>query len=681
MSAVQAVLDQLSGVQKNGSGWTARCPVRTHGKGRGDVEPSLSVSEGDDGRVLVKCHAGCSYADVMAALSHGNGHGNGKTGPGQSWGIRGPSGEMVAVHHRKDLPDGTKKVWWTLPDGSKGLNGTRTSELPFYGSEKATRWPSDVPVVIVEGEKSADALASLYPACVGTVTGAGGTPSKESLEVLRGRSVVLWPDADGPGKAHMERIAKALQGVASAVRIFQWTDAPEGGDAADHQIVKKGLPAARSEIEGLIGAWSESPLFEHGAEAERTGEPNLSPTPWPELNDKALLGLAGEVVSTILPHTEADAAALLVNFLVGFGNAAGRGAHVKVGAARHGLNLFAVLVGETSKARKGSSWGFIKDLLHAADPFWAEDRVMGGLSSGEGLIFHVRDSVTGVDKEGGLVVRDEGAPDKRLLALETEFGGPLKVATREGNTLSVLIRQSWDGGKLATLTRNSPLKSSDPHVSIIGHVTRAELLNSLSETDTMGGLSNRFLWCMVRRSKLLPFGGGWGKVDVAPLMRRLSEALDFAREIGELRWGGTARDLWGSVYAELSEGKPGLLGAATSRAEAQVLRLATLYAVLDLSSSIEAEHLEAALAVWRYAESSALVIFGDATGNPIADRIAAALEEKPDGMSRTEVRDLFKRHQSKARLDGALALLEKSGKARRETAETTGRPSERWFSR
>lgn len=403
---------------------------------------------------------------------------------------------------------------------------------------------------------------------------------------------------------------------------------------------------------------------------------------WPDLDDAALYGLAGEIVRVVLPHTEADQVALLANLLIGFGNAAGRNAHVKVGATRHGLNLFSVLVGQTSKARKGSSWGFIRDLLHAADPFWAEDRVMSGLSTGEGLIYHVRDQVMGTDKNGEFVVRDEGAPDKRLLALESEFAGPLKVATREGNTLSVLIRQGWDGGKLATLTRNSPLQSSDPHISVLGHITRDELLKSLSQTDTMGGLSNRFLWLMVGRSKRLPFGGQWPKVDVAPLVRRLSEALDFSGEVREIRWGATARDLWEAVYEELSEGKPGLLGAATSRAEAQTLRLAALYAVLDLSSTIEIEHLEAGLALWRYAEESARHVFGDATSDPVANRIYEALKAAgDDGLTRTKIRDLFKRHQASERVTRALTILGEAGYVRREERETGGRPVIVWFSK
>jgi hypothetical protein len=183
---------------------------------------------------------------------------------------------------------------------------------------------------------------------------------------------------------------------------------------------------------------------------------------------------------------------------------------------------------------------------------------------------------------------------------------------------------------------------------------------------------------MVRRSKPLPFGGGWSRVNVAPLTRRLSEALEFARRIGEISWG-SGYDLWAEVYEDLSEGKPGLVGAATSRAEAQALRLAATYAVMDLSATIERPHLEAALALWRYSEASARYIFRDATGDAVADRIATALIGKSEGLTRTDLFDVFGRHVGRDRIDRALALLEGLGRIRRERVETGGRPAQRWF--
>ena len=80
------------------------------------------------------------------------------------------------------------------------------------------------------------------------------------------------------------------------------------------------------------------------------------PPPRPELASPALYGLAGCVIRSLAPHSEADPVALLLQFLAAFGNLAGPAPHSLVGSTPHGLNLFVVLVGESSKARKGTSW-------------------------------------------------------------------------------------------------------------------------------------------------------------------------------------------------------------------------------------------------------------------------------------------------------------------------------------
>jgi hypothetical protein len=156
-------------------------------------------------------------------------------------------------------------------------------------------------------------------------------------------------------------------------------------------------------------------------------------------------------------------------------------------------------------------------------------------------------------------------------------------------------------------------------------------------------------------------------------------ALEFGKGAGQIRWGEGAKELWREVYGPLSEGKPGLFGAVIGRAEAQVLRLAALYAVMDGSRTIDAVHLEAALALWEYAEQSALYVFGEATGDPVADTILEALGSAPSGLTRNEIRNLFTRHRSSERIRGALEELARLGRARRESRSTGGRPEERRF--
>jgi hypothetical protein len=156
--------------------------------------------------------------------------------------------------------------------------------------------------------------------------------------------------------------------------------------------------------------------------------------------------------------------------------------------------------------------------------------------------------------------------------------------------------------------------------------------------------------------------------------------VEFARGVGEVRRDEEARAMWREVYPVLSRDVPGLLGAVTSRAEAQVTRLSLLYALLDKSDVIRAEHLEAALAAWGYAFASCRHVFGDALGDPVADEILRALKTAgADGLTRSDIRDLFQRNQKAERIGQALAALLAAGLARTDTRPTDGRSAEVWF--
>jgi len=114
----------------------------------------------------------------------------------------------------------------------------------------------------------------------------------------------------------------------------------------------------------------------------------------PPISEAALHGPAGEFVHLVGPHTEADPIALLTQFLVSFGVAAGRHAHLRIEASHHYPNEFCVLVGSSGKGRKGSSWDHVETLVAAADPEFVDTRLVSGMSSGEGLIAEVRDPST-----------------------------------------------------------------------------------------------------------------------------------------------------------------------------------------------------------------------------------------------------------------------------------------------
>lgn len=409
---------------------------------------------------------------------------------------------------------------------------------------------------------------------------------------------------------------------------------------------------------------------------------------WPSpLAERAFYGLAGKFIKTIEPHTEADPAALLLNFLIAFGSIVGDKPHIKIGATRHPVRLFAVFVGKTAKGRKGESWGYPKEIFGVIDDLWKRN-LSSGMSSGEGLIYAVRDKTyksQPIREKGKTigyeqVVDDVGVEDKRLLVVEEEFAAILRrLGGWEGNTLSAIIRSAWDTGDLKTLTKNSPTKATGAHISILGHITRDELLRYLTFTETANGFGNRFLWFCVNRSKSLPFGGELLESDLSFLVHQIKEAVAFAKQTNTIKWAEETRPLWEEIYSDLSEGKPGMIGAMISRAEAIVVRLACIYALLDKSTFIKPPHLLAAIAVWDYAEHSVNYIFQNNTGDPFANKILDALANDPVGMTRTKISKYFGGNASSERILGALEVLEKLGHIRKESNPTGGRNEERWF--
>jgi len=403
--------------------------------------------------------------------------------------------------------------------------------------------------------------------------------------------------------------------------------------------------------------------------------------PWPIIDGAAYYGLAGKIVRTIAPHSEADSVALLSQILVFFGNVIGNSARYQVEADHHHANLFVTLVGRSAKGRKGTSGGRVRSVIQAVDQQWIEERMKGGLSSGEGLINEVRDEVQKWNpKKKKLEIVDPGVNDKRLMVIEAEFGNALAVMERPGNTLSPTIRKAWDGHTLSSLTKNCPLKATKPHISIVGHITEDELRAGITRTEMANGFANRFLFVCVRRSKLLPHGGSLDETETQSLGDRIKAAVEMGKTVGRLQMTETARRQWETIYPDLSAERPGLLGAITARAEAQCVRLAMIYALLDQQEKIDEPHLRAALAVWEYCEASAARIFGAALGDPVADEIMRALVQAGSaGMTRTAIRDLFGRHRSGERIGMALSLLITKGRARMEEKTTGGRPSETWF--
>lgn len=417
---------------------------------------------------------------------------------------------------------------------------------------------------------------------------------------------------------------------------------------------------------------------------------SLAPYPKP-IGEAGYHGSLGDFVRRVSDHTEADPNFLLVSAIVAAGNILGRNAHVVTGADRQYMNLFACGVGATGDGRKGSAAGPVELLMRKVDPTYCEFNIESGtMSSGEGFVYRVRDAAYRPNEKnkGELVQVDPGITDKRILWRQGEFGGVMQNMKRQGNTLSSQLRLSWDGVNLASVTKNSPCRATNPHISIIANITQNELIKGL-ETEGDNGFANRFMYCCSTRSKELPEGGNMFGLDLDPVASRFLNAIRHAGQMGAVERDEEAKDLWGrndstvkGLYHELTKRRSGMFAATTGRAAPIVLRMALVYAMLDTSKEIKAKHLLAAKEVWRYCEESAQFIFGDSVGDPVADQILAKLRKAgPDGMTRTQISELFQKNRTADEISRALRQLhgESLSRFEYEKSASKGRPKEVWF--
>jgi len=382
----------------------------------------------------------------------------------------------------------------------------------------------------------------------------------------------------------------------------------------------------------------------------------------PVLSEDALFGVVGEITRKIAPHTEAHPASLLIQLLVGMGNLIGRGPFFMTERTKQYSNLFTIIVGDSSRGRKGTSWGHVQYLLEQVDPAWAETKIIGGLASGEGVIAELRDSPDGT----------QGVEDKRLLLLEGEFSQALQVMSRAGNTVSALLRNAWDTGSLRNLSKGEPMRASNCHISMIGHITSTELRRLLSANDAANGFANRILWVKSQRVQRLPDGGDIQSEDFSKEVKTLCGIIESTRGITELKRSPEAKDYWHHLYDELSsDDVPGVWGQVTSRAEAQVVRLSLLFALMDLSDRININHIKAAEAVWRYCFESARCIFGEKRYSHEGQRLLDSLQSGPLTMTQIS-HEVFNKHLHGTRLNSVMEEI--SSEIMTQKIESGGKP-------
>jgi len=272
--------------------------------------------------------------------------------------------------------------------------------------------------------------------------------------------------------------------------------------------------------------------------------------------------------------------------------------------------------------------------------------------------------------------------DKRLLVIEGEFGGALRIAKRDGSSLSSTLRSAWDGVTISPLVSGrsrAVVSASDPHFCLVAHVTQAELHEVLSSVDLFNGVANRFLWGCVRRGRKMPFPEPMPEQDVDDIGRQLAEALRFAHDGGEVSLSPEARHVWGEMYGQITSDEPGALGAVTARVEAHALRLALTLSLLERSPQIEKRHLVQTMGILDYCHDSATYLFGAMGADKTSEQVLGIIQGAgTTGLSQTGIRIALSGHIKAERLVMILAELQTSGRITQTTTKTSGRPVTIW---
>ena len=411
----------------------------------------------------------------------------------------------------------------------------------------------------------------------------------------------------------------------------------------------------------------------------------------PRPDQACLYGLIGEIARAGGDTTEANPFAVAASAIAFLGCAVGRGPYMPVGNTWHHCRFFMLHVGRSGEGRKGDGVSLIKRIAHKLAELSGDHAPQvhaGGLSSREGLAFLIHDGY----KEG----KEDVPPvlDKRLLVVESEFVNVLQQSKRDGNTLSAALRDCWDGISLKPATKTNRLWASNPHVCMLAAITPGELLACMASRDLSNGFANRFMPYWAERTQLLPFPKATPSEEVERLARRVLEVLEFCqadrwaeRDALRVQLSPTAVKRWAALYrGELNDRSHGeRINALVERRAPMLLRLAMLFALCDLTETVEVQHIDAALAWVRYSVESVKFIFGSAADEAetaeVNDTARKIMEftGKHGRVTRKQItRECFQGHLSKDRIDAALDELIKANPPRivvHEDRSAPGRPT------
>jgi hypothetical protein len=380
------------------------------------------------------------------------------------------------------------------------------------------------------------------------------------------------------------------------------------------------------------------------------------------LSPDAYHGIVGRHLRNIENNSEAHPAGILTLFLSGFGSMVGMAAYFRVEDNLHYPMVNVIITGQSSRSRKDTAMGRALRPLKATDPIWGKEHIRQGFSSGEAVVSYF-------DR---LYRKGLAGPQMfRLFVTDTEFKSTLTICGREGNTLSEVYRHMFNGDSLEVNVKKTKECLSVPYScgTSAGLITKSELLDVLKDSEMASGFVNRYLTVLVHRVRKISRPARI--TDPVALLERDS-IVDYLKTVMQwvsqrklekdavdgtigikIVWGEEAGKAWDTFYYSLGDDDQEYL----TRAEVFVLRISMIYALLDMSDVIEPAHLKAALAVWRYAEQSSHLVYG----NPQPSNVVKLMNRVLTAgyVKRGAVHSLFQRHMP---ADGLDWIMEEAAK-------------------
>ncbi|MDP2443289.1 DUF3987 domain-containing protein [Rhodoferax sp.] len=366
----------------------------------------------------------------------------------------------------------------------------------------------------------------------------------------------------------------------------------------------------------------DTPAHSHQQDEPKKSKADDSPLAPPVMSPDGFPGILKAIVEAATDSSEAHPVAVAANVLSLFSCAIGRVAYQRIGDAVIHARPYVLIVGKSGKARKGTAEHTPREIFKRADAMLrarhhSNDRLRihaGGLSTGEGVAYAIRDPKEPDEKtgKGG----DPGVPDKRLMVIESEFANVLAQIKREGNILSSTIRNLWDGRDIEPLTKSTLMTATRPHVVVSGHITGFELREKSCENDAANGLLNRFLVAHVLRPKLVPLPEPTPEAVLDDMAAQIADAIDQATQgdphqnnVLEVTMGPAARAVWCDLYPRITQDREGKAGSLMARSEVYARMLAMIFALLAKRTQISPADLLAALAWVNYWHRSIEYIF------------------------------------------------------------------------